>query len=219
MRWSPLVICLLASMMCSQADAEPYRLADGDKVEVRVFDRPDLSVTVRVDVDGNLRLPLIGAIQASGQTADDIERQLGNAYRLAGILDPRIAVTIAEAGQVFVAGTVHNPGRYAWEPGLTAMKAYALAGGAPRLSDSGNALLVFEAYRAIEQEQQAVVRLAGAILRHARLTAEAAAGTTFTPPAGWASGLGSEQASELVERETTLFDRRRTALEGELANL
>jgi protein involved in polysaccharide export with SLBB domain len=219
MRVSAAILVLFATLCFGWvASAEPYRLMSGDRVDVRVFNRVDLSTTVRIDADGNLRLPFINAVLASGVTMNELEDSLKEAYRSqVGVLDPRVSVSLVETGPVFVVGAVQDAGRYSWETGLTTFKAYALAGGAPRSLEGGSAFVVFEAFRAIEQEQEATVRLAGALLRHSRLAAEASSATDFDAPDGWAGKLSPEQAAGLVERERTLFDRRLAAIEGELA--
>ncbi|WP_280113480.1 polysaccharide biosynthesis/export family protein [Methylobacterium nodulans] len=202
------------------ATADPFRLGPEDRVDVRVFARPDMSVALKVDGDGNLRLPLVGSVGAAGQTIDEVEARLVAACReRAGILEPRVTVTVLETAPIFVGGAVQNPGRYAWASDLTAAKAYALAGGAPRLFEGTGPLLVFEAYRAVEQEEQTQTRLAAAILRRARLSAEAAAAPSFDVPDGWAEGLKPAQAEELLTREQHLFVKRREAITGEVKNL
>lgn len=202
------------------ASADPFRLGSDDKVDVRVFGRPDLSQSLKVDGDGNLRLPLIGSVPAAGATIDEVEARLVIACRdIAGILGPRVTVTVLETGPVFVGGAVQNPGRYPWASDLTPAKAYALTGGAPRLLENGGPLLAFESYRAVEQEEQAYTRLAAAVLRRSRLAAEAVSADTFTPPKNWADGLTTAQSDELLSRERHLFAKRREALAGEANNL
>jgi protein involved in polysaccharide export with SLBB domain len=215
-----LRVTVLLLALTTDLQARAYQLMRGDEVDIRVFDRSDLSGAQRVDADGNLRLPLIGVVAAAGRTADEVEAALRDLFRSsAGILDPSVNLIIVQTGPVFVSGTVKNPGRYAWAAGLTAMKAYALAGGSPRFSDPGTLLAVLEGYRAIEQEMQAVVRLAGVILRHARLKAEAAGADVFMPPENWSAGLQADKAAQVLAEEKNLFARRRAALEGELNNL
>ncbi|ACL58114.1 polysaccharide export protein [Methylobacterium nodulans ORS 2060] len=210
----------LAALLIMPATADPFRLGPEDRVDVRVFARPDMSVALKVDGDGNLRLPLVGSVGAAGQTIDEVEARLVAACReRAGILEPRVTVTVLETAPIFVGGAVQNPGRYAWASDLTAAKAYALAGGAPRLFEGTGPLLVFEAYRAVEQEEQTQTRLAAAILRRARLSAEAAAAPSFDVPDGWAEGLKPAQAEELLTREQHLFVKRREAITGEVKNL
>lgn len=211
---------LVALLFGGPAWADPFRLGNEDKVDVRVFGRPDLSQTLKVDGDGNLRLPLIGSVRAAGLTIDEVEARLVIACRdQAGILGPRVTVAVVETGPIFVGGAVQTPGRYGWASDLTAAKAYALAGGAPRLLENGGPLLAFESYRAVEQEEQAQTRLAAASLRRSRLAAEAVSAQSFDPPKGWAEGLTPAQADELLTRERHLFAKRREALAGEVNNL
>lgn len=215
-----LLAVLAALAFAPPASADPFRLGPDDRVDVRVFGRPDLSQSLKVDGDGNLRLPLIGGVPAAGATIDEVEARLAVACRdIAGILGPRVTVTVLETGPIFVGGAVQNPGRYPWASDLTPAKAYALAGGAPRLLENGGPLLAFESYRAVEQEEQINTRLAAAVLRRARLAAEAVSAASFEPPRNWAEGLTTAQADELLSRERHLFAKRREALAGETNNL
>ncbi|WP_204338076.1 polysaccharide biosynthesis/export family protein, partial [Proteus mirabilis] len=56
------LFCLGGALLSGSAGAEPFRLGQDDKVDVRVFGRPDLSMSLKIDADGNLRLPLVGSV-------------------------------------------------------------------------------------------------------------------------------------------------------------
>ncbi len=48
---------------------QDYLIGSEDSVEVQVWKNPDLSRTVTVRPDGKISLPLIGDVQAAGQSA------------------------------------------------------------------------------------------------------------------------------------------------------
>lgn len=49
--------------------SQDYIIGSEDSVEVQVWKNPDLSRTVTVRPDGKISLPLIGDVQAAGQSA------------------------------------------------------------------------------------------------------------------------------------------------------
>lgn len=108
-----------------------YKIGAQDTIEVDVFQIPDLSKTGQVDVAGNIRLPLVGAVQAAGRTpaelSDLIETKLQNTY----VKDPRVSVTVKESSsrRVTVDGAVVQPGIYPLAGPTTLMQAVALARG------------------------------------------------------------------------------------------
>src|SRR5919202_985878 len=51
------------------ANQEEYRITPLDELEVTVFQLPDLTRTAQVGATGQITLPLLGAVQASGKTA------------------------------------------------------------------------------------------------------------------------------------------------------
>src|SRR5436853_1417697 len=53
-----------------------YQLGSGDKIRVIVFHEDDLSGEFQVDGNGRISLPLIGEMQAAGETAPALEQQI-----------------------------------------------------------------------------------------------------------------------------------------------
>jgi polysaccharide export outer membrane protein len=108
-----------------------YRLGATDKISVRVYGAPDLSVDGAVDASGNITMPLIGHVPASGKTpaelADHIKAQLGERY----LRDPQVLVSLTEAlsQRVTLDGAVRNPGQYAIPGSVTLTQALAMGQG------------------------------------------------------------------------------------------
>lgn len=107
----------------------PYLLGTGDKLRIVVYDQPSLTNLYEIDASGRISMPLIGDVNASGVTADDlanrIEAKLASGY----LKEPNVTVEIATYRPFFVLGEVGNPGQYTYVPGLTAEMAVAVAGG------------------------------------------------------------------------------------------
>jgi polysaccharide biosynthesis/export protein len=111
-----------------------YVLGPEDGISVRVadldeFDPKSLGV-VHIDRQGNVHLPLVGRIQASGLTSEQLEKEV--ARRLAGVMkDPEVSVSVAEfrSHPVSVLGAVRNPGVYQVTGRKTLFEVLSLAGG------------------------------------------------------------------------------------------
>lgn len=103
------------------------RIAPLDVLNVTVFQVTELSGQFRVDAQGRLQLPLIGAVDAAGklpgELAQELEQQLGQRY----LRDPNVTVAVAEQAQqqVTVEGSVRDPGVVAIRGTTTLMRAIA----------------------------------------------------------------------------------------------
>jgi polysaccharide export outer membrane protein len=106
-----------------------YTLAPGDRVRVIVFGQDSLSNSFAVDSSGQIAMPLIGLVPATGrstaQLAREIERKLRDGY----VRDPRVSVEIEAYRPFFVLGEVTTSGQYPFVNGMTVETAVAIAGG------------------------------------------------------------------------------------------
>lgn len=109
-----------------------YRLGAGDLVSIDVLREPDMSVTTRVNSLGEIKMPYVGQVAASGVTADELEKQieliLGRDY----LVDPNVNIEIQEYRPFYIQGAVKNPGSFPFQPGLTIERAASIAGGFTR---------------------------------------------------------------------------------------
>lgn len=104
----------------------------GDLIEVTVFDNPELSSAVRVNSNGEVVLPLGGAVKVKGLTAAEAGEAIAAELRRSGILlDPHVTVMIVEyqSQGVTVTGEVRSPGVYPMLANRTVLDMIALAGG------------------------------------------------------------------------------------------
>ena len=93
----------------SQSGIDPL-IAPGDLVSVRVFGTNDFASPVRVSVDGNLQLPLIGLVQVGGLTINRAEDLIAARLSAAGMyVNPQVTVQVSESVSQFatVAGELH----------------------------------------------------------------------------------------------------------------
>jgi polysaccharide export outer membrane protein len=111
--------------------APAYRLGSGDEVIIQVLDVEEISdKPQRIDSRGNLSLPLVGRVPATGLTVEELETVV--AARLGRYLrDPQVTLTIAEVRSqpVSVLGAVNRPGVHQIEGPKTLVEILSLAGG------------------------------------------------------------------------------------------
>jgi polysaccharide export outer membrane protein len=108
-----------------------YVIGPEDKLTIRVFEVKDLSFNdEQVDASGQIMLPLVGKVKASGKTTEQLEDEI--AQRLQKYLQsPQVTVSVTESAsqKVTVEGNVKNPGVYQVKGHTTLMQAVAMAGG------------------------------------------------------------------------------------------
>jgi polysaccharide export outer membrane protein len=122
---------------------QDYRIGPDDLLEVQVFGVDLLTRTVRVNSRGQVSLPLIGAVDVQGLTAQEAETVI--ARRLAGdyLQNPQVSLFIREftSQRITVEGAVQKPGVYPLRGTTTLLQALAIAGGQGNLSDMHDVML------------------------------------------------------------------------------
>ena len=97
-----------AILMPGQRDPVIYA---GDLLTVRVFGTVDYSPPVRVSVDGNVQLPLIGLVPIAGLTVNRAADLIAQRLTSAGMfVNPQVSIQVTEATVQFatVAGEMHG---------------------------------------------------------------------------------------------------------------
>ncbi len=114
-------------------------LAPGFLVEMEVYQVPEMSAQLRVDAQGNVTVPLIGAIRVEGQSVSQAQDTIAKALADREILkSPQISLTILQyqARNVSVMGEVQMPGRVPLLAPEPLEDVLALAGGETTLAGS-----------------------------------------------------------------------------------
>jgi polysaccharide export outer membrane protein len=132
---------LVLAAACTAVSANSYSLSAGDEVSITVFGEPDLSLSAKIDENGLLNYPLLGALEAGGLTVSDLEKSITGKLKGKYLVDPDVRVSVAEYRQVYVNGEVGSPGGFSYQPGMTLDKAIALAGGYTELASRQRAVL------------------------------------------------------------------------------
>ncbi len=106
-----------------------YRLGPGDRLRITVFGHVDLSGEFPVGDSGYISLPLVGEIEAKGVTTRNLERAVIDKLRPDYLKNPRVSVEVIVFRPFCIEGEVATSGCFPYQPGLTVLRAVALAGG------------------------------------------------------------------------------------------
>jgi polysaccharide export outer membrane protein len=123
----------VAAQAASGIASEPQvRVGPGDLLEVRVFDTPELTQTIRVNDHGDASLNLIGELHVGDLTPDEASGAI--AHKLVDghfLVNPQVSVLIQEYGTqgVSVLGEVQKPGVYSVLGNRTLLDVISQAGG------------------------------------------------------------------------------------------
>jgi len=116
----------------SSQTGERYRIGPGDVLDIRVFNRPQLSRdAVRVEGSGMIRMPLVdGEIQAACKTEGELAQEIKTRY-LKFYRNPQVDVFIKEyhAREVAVIGAINEQGRYQMQRRLRLLELLTFAKG------------------------------------------------------------------------------------------
>ena len=133
--------CAARNYQTALFDAEgsqAYTLASGDRLRVLVFGQDALSNSYSVDGSGHISMPLIGIVQANGQTTHGLETAIELKLRNGFLRDPKVSVEVEAYRPFFVLGEVTAAGQFPFINGMTVQNAVAVAGGfSPRAAQSG----------------------------------------------------------------------------------
>lgn len=97
------------------SQAERYRIGPGDVLDIRVYNRPQLSRdAVRVEGNGMIRMPLIeGEIQAACKTEGELAKEISTRYaRYYRNLPVDVFIKEYHSREVALIGAVNEQGRY-----------------------------------------------------------------------------------------------------------
>lgn len=102
------------SLSAGQGPADhQYVLGPGDTLDVQVVGRQDFVAHVKIDADGNIQVPFLGNVQASGRTATQLGDDLARALVAGGYFAKpvmRVEIVGYASQYITVLGAVVNPG-------------------------------------------------------------------------------------------------------------
>lgn len=130
-----LLLILLVSIITSAqetpaGDADSsYRLGAGDKINIDVFNQPNLTGEYTLDGNGSFSMHLIGKVNAANLTTTELEALLVSKLKPDYLVNPRVSVRMQNFRPFYIMGEVKNPSSYAYVDGMTYLNAVAIAGG------------------------------------------------------------------------------------------
>ena len=144
-----------ADAAIADADSVDYRVGAQDVLDITVFGVPDLSRTVRVNATGDISLPLIGAVTASGHTIPELEHEIGEKLKKTYLQNPQVSVFVKEfaSQRITLEGSLAKPGIYPITGKTSLLQAVALAGGLDPLAQLNGVVL----FREIKGKKMAAV--------------------------------------------------------------
>ena len=108
--------CVVSTTVCAQQAADDrYRIGAGDVLDIRIYNRPQLSrEAVRVEGSGMIRMPLIETeIQASCLTEGELAKEISTRYaRYYKNLQVDVFIKEYHSRQVAVIGAVNEQSRF-----------------------------------------------------------------------------------------------------------
>jgi polysaccharide export outer membrane protein len=110
---------------------QDYIIGSEDTVEVQVWKNPDLSRTVTVRPDGKISLPLIGDVQAAGQSAAQLTEAITEKLKAYYKEPAQVTVIINQVNSyaIYILGEVKKQGKHSVRSGTTFLQAISLAEG------------------------------------------------------------------------------------------
>ncbi|HVY94780.1 MAG TPA: polysaccharide biosynthesis/export family protein [Bryobacteraceae bacterium] len=127
--------------VCAWAAVDPppsYKLGAGDEVSIWALGIDEIGThPFRIDLNGNLDVPLAGRIHAAGLTVDQLHEELVKQLH-SQLKDPQVTVSVTEmrSQPVSVMGEVNKPGSYQLDGEKTLLEVLSLAQGVK--ADAGN---------------------------------------------------------------------------------
>jgi polysaccharide biosynthesis/export protein len=109
--------------------SEIITLREGDDLKISFPGSANLDTTQQIRRDGKISLPLVGEVQAAGETPNELQDNLIKLYA-PQISSKEVIVTVeSSAFPVYVTGCVIRPGKISSDKPMTALEAVMEAGG------------------------------------------------------------------------------------------
>lgn len=111
-------------------DPGKYRIGAEDLLYIRVWREPDFTLPVAVRPDGKITMPLIGEVQASGQTPLELTATLkGLLEQYLNRPDVSVSVTEVRSKKFYIDGEVNRPGSFPLVTPTSVLEALSRGGG------------------------------------------------------------------------------------------
>lgn len=126
-----LLLVLSGEISAQSGPPGSYRIGPRDLVDIKVFEVPELNLSLRVADDGTINLPLVGAVAAQGLTETELAERLRSILEAKYVQRASVAVQVREfrSRPISVIGAVRQPGNLAFSGKWSLLDAISAAGG------------------------------------------------------------------------------------------
>ncbi|MFS8047268.1 polysaccharide biosynthesis/export family protein [Rhizobium sp. BR 314] len=172
-----------------------------------------------VSQSGSISIPMIGQMQVSDKTVEEISADIGvKLKQITGLaVAPTASVEVVKYPMIYVSGAVEKPSELEFRPGLTVKQAMAMAGGRERRSSQTGDYTEAQQISYAGEISRMELQLKQLSARQARLLAELDDQPAITfPPEVKAAPQGSA-VWQIMKSEVDLFNARADALRQQLA--
>lgn len=120
-----------------------YVIGPGDVLQIFVWKEPELTRDATVRVDGKITVPLLGDVDAAGQTPAQLGAEMQKAL-VRFLASPQVTVGVTQATSLrfYVIGQVGRPGDYPLGARITVLQGLALAGGLREFAKADNIVII-----------------------------------------------------------------------------
>jgi len=137
-----LALFFVVAFLAEASAQDDYVIGPEDEISITVWDHPDLTRKIRVNLEGKISFPLIGEVPVGGLTTIEIEKKIGDLLNKDYIINPQVSVVIEsyKSSKVSIMGEVKMPGPYALTRRMNVVEALSLAGGL--LSEADHEIMI-----------------------------------------------------------------------------
>lgn len=115
-----------------------YKIGPNDLLQIDVYQVEALSREARVNGNGEISMPLIGAVVVQNLSVQEAQDLLREKLKARYLQDPQVTVTVKEYTnqRITVEGRVKKPGVYSFKGGTTLLQVIALSQGEDELGNT-----------------------------------------------------------------------------------
>lgn len=137
-----LALFFVVAFLVEISAQDDYVIGPEDEISITVWDHPDLTRKIRVNLEGKISFPLIGEVPVGGLTTIEIEKKIGELLNKDYIINPQVSVVIEsyKSSKVSIMGEVKMPGPYALTRRMNVVEALSMAGGL--LSEADHEIMI-----------------------------------------------------------------------------
>ncbi len=139
-----ILILLFSFIFASLCFSQNYKIKAEDILRITVLDKSELNRETQVGLDGNISLPIVGSIKATGLTTKELAQKIISEFSIYAVRLTQVSVEILkyESNKVYITGHVANPGKYVFEKIPNLWSVISEAGGPKETANLSNVLII-----------------------------------------------------------------------------